>query len=265
MKRSRLPRDPDQLLAATEFRNTQNTLQLRGSDGSPAWALKTVESGGQHYSTPYSRYLLLSDLPGKKIDCRGNDLGKVHEIILDRHSGDIAFLSVDPNQNFLGINDTKRLVPWSVATVMLDGTVRIDASKEMVLASPETPSDPTKLNGGAYAERVYNAFNVPAPSFDAPKQVSTATPLNNEAWNARGSVIASIERDSAKTFEGSVIDTKEMTFDNGLQPARAIMVRLDGNNNGEETILVGPSWYMANQKPGRAAPATSSRLMLDAR
>lgn len=257
-----LPRDPDQLLAATEFRNTQNTLQLRGSDGSPAWALKSVDFGGQHYSTPYSRYLLLSDLSGKKIDCRGSELGKVHEIILDRNSGDIAFLSVDPNQNFLGINDTKRLVPWSVATVMLDGTVRIDASKEMVLASPETPSDPTTLDGGAYAERVYNAFNVPAPRFDAPKHVSAVTPESNSAWSGQGSIIRAIERDSAKSFEGEVIDVSEIKFEDGTQPARTIKVRINGNYNGEESFVLGPTWYMANQQPGYV---TGDVVKVDAR
>jgi len=257
-----LPRDPDQLLAATELRNNQKELHLRGSDGSPAWALKSVDFAGHRYSTAYSRYLLLSDLHARKIDCRGEELGKVHEIILDRNSGDIAFLSVDPNQNFLGINDTKRLVPWSVATVMLDGTVRIDASKEMVLASPETPSEPTTLNGGAYAERVYAAFSVPSPRFDAPKPISATNLLNNEAWAARGSVIAAIERDSAKSFEGSVIDTKEVKFENGVQPARAITVRIMGDYNGEETIIVGPSWYMTNQKPGYV---TGDVVKVDAR
>jgi hypothetical protein len=85
-----LPRDPEQLLAGTEFRNGEREMQLRGTDGSPVWALKEVQSGregGKSYSTPYARYLLLSDVPGMKVDCRGNECGKVHEIILDRNSG----------------------------------------------------------------------------------------------------------------------------------------------------------------------------------
>lgn len=160
-----LPRDPNQLLAGTHLKTGDRELNLRESDGTPAWGHKEIKSNGRTHSMPYSRYLLLSSLPGTKVDCRGNDCGEVNEVILDRNSGEIGFLSIDPNENFLGIADTKRMIPWSVATVDLDGLVRIDASKEMVLASPETPSDLSTLNSGTHAERVYKAFDVPAPRF----------------------------------------------------------------------------------------------------
>ncbi len=243
-----LPRDPDQLLAGTEFRNGDRQMHLRGSDGSPVWALKTVESDGHVYSTPYSRYLLMSHLPGMKVDCRGSECGKVRDVILDRRSGEIGFLSIDPNQNFLGISDTKRLLPWSVATVTLDGVVRIDASKEMVLASPETPADLSALSSGTHAERVYKAFGVPAPSFEAREPVSAALPDAGNAWSARGPIITAIEHESAKSIEGKVIDITEIKFEKGIQPARAVKVRMAGDGGGEELVLLGPSWYMENQK-----------------
>lgn len=251
-----LPRDPDQLLAGTHFRAGDRELHLRDTDGSPAWALKTVESGGRKYSTPYSRYLLLSNLPGMKIDCRGSEVGKVHDIILDRTSGEIGFLSIDPNQNFLGINDTKRLLPWSVATVTLEDTVRIDASKEMVLASPETPSEMTTLNSGTHAERVYKAFNVPAPRFEASKHVSAVPTDANNAWATGGIILGAIEGDSVKTIEGKVIDFSEVKFEKGVQSARAVKIKLSGESSmtgetkgGEELVLLGPAWYLENQKP----------------
>ncbi len=165
-----LPRDPDQLMAGTHLQIGDRQLRLRASDGTAVWGSKAVGSAENLYSTPYSRYLLMSSLPGMKIDCRGSDSGKVHDVILDRNSGEIGFLSIDPNQNFLGIGDTKRMIPWSVATVSIDGIVRIDASKEMVLASPETPADLSTLNTGTHAERVYKAFDVPAPRFQPSKR-----------------------------------------------------------------------------------------------
>jgi sporulation protein YlmC with PRC-barrel domain len=164
-----LPRDPDQLLAGTHLRTGKHELELRESNGAPVWNLNLVESGEHTYTTPYSRYLLMSTLPGMKIDCRGSDCGKVQDVVLDRNSGEIAFLSIDPNENFLGISDTKRMIPWSVATVTLRDVVRIDASKDMVLASPETPTDLATLNHGTHADRMYKAFDVPAPRFDSSK------------------------------------------------------------------------------------------------
>jgi sporulation protein YlmC with PRC-barrel domain len=241
-----LPRDPDQLLAGTHLKSGDRELQLRDTSGSPVWALPTVESGGRTVSTLYSRYLLQSHLPGMKVDCRGNECGKVADVIVDRNSGEIGFLSIDPNQNFLGIGDSKRLIPWSVATVALDGTVRLDASKEMVLASPQTPSDTATLNSGTHAELVYEAFNVPTPRFQAGKPVTIA-PEGISAWSARGPIVLAIEPKTDKTFSGKVTEITEVKFTGGAQTARALKVH--ATDGSDEVILLGPVSYLDHQKP----------------
>ncbi len=264
-----LPRDPNELVAGTHLKTAGHELHLRDSDGTPAWALKSVVADGQTYSTPFSRYLLLSHLPGMKVDCRGNECGKVYDVIIDRQSGEIGFLSIDPNQNFLGISDTKRLIPWSVATVTYDGIVRIDASKEMVLASPETPSDLALLNSGTQAERVYKAFGVPAPKFTAPHAASSVTPSSEGAWNARGPVVTAMEANSATTFEGKVVDISDVKFGKDVTPARAMKIKMPGDGGAEEVILLGPVSYMANQKTfcqaGDAVKVNACRTMIDGR
>jgi sporulation protein YlmC with PRC-barrel domain len=244
-----LPRDPEQLLAASNYRSGNRELRLRDASGSPTWALKTIESNGQSYSAPYSRYLPISKITGLKVDCRGDDCGKVNDVILDRHSGQIAFLSIDPNQNFLGISDTKRLLPWSIATVTLDDIVRIDASKDMVLQSPETPADITTLSNGTHAERVYKAFNVPAPRFDpAEKRVDNRMSDPSNAWGHDGAVNGAIERSAVTSMQGSVLDITDVKFDNGTAPARAIKVRSLDKSQGDYLVLLGPVTYMNNQK-----------------
>jgi sporulation protein YlmC with PRC-barrel domain len=244
-----LPRDPEQLLAASNYRSGNRELRLRDASGSPTWALKTIESNGQSYSAPYSRYLPISKITGLKVDCRGDDCGKVNDVILDRHSGQIAFLSIDPNQNFLGISDTKRLLPWSIATVTLDDIVRIDASKDMVLQSPETPADITTLSNGTHAERVYKAFNVPAPRFDpAEKRVDNRMSDPSNAWGHDGAVNGAIERSAVTSMQGSVLDITDVKFDNGTAPARAIKVRSLDKSQGDYFVLLGPVTYMNNQK-----------------
>jgi sporulation protein YlmC with PRC-barrel domain len=244
-----LPRDPEQLLAASNYRSGNRELRLRDASGSPTWALKTIESNGQSYSAPYSRYLPISKITGLKVDCRGDDCGKVNDVILDRHSGQIAFLSIDPNQNFLGISDTKRLLPWSIATVTLDDIVRIDASKDMVLQSPETPADITTLSNGTHAERVYKAFNVPAPRFDpAEKRVDNRMSDPSNAWGHDGAVNGAIERSAVTSMQGSVLDITDVKFDNGTAPARAIKVRSLDKSQGDYLVLLGSVTYMNNQK-----------------
>src|ERR1051326_4001618 len=112
----------------------------------------------------------------------------------------------------------------------------------MVLESPETPSELTTLNSGPMAEMAYNAYKVPAPRFEAHKAVPVVVPAKDNAWGAAGTIIGAIERDSAKSFEGKVIDITEVKFEKGVQPARAVKIKLAGDGNGEEVILLGPAW-----------------------
>lgn len=244
-----LPRDPDVLLAATHFRTNGSDLNLRKSDGAAEWALKSIESGGRRYSLPHSRYMLVSQLPGTKVDCRGEECGKIDDVIIDRNSGQIGFLSIDPNKNFLGISDTKRMIPWSVANATIEGPVKIDASKEMILASLETPSDLTTLNRGTHAERVYKAFGVPTPRFDSPAIINSNASDLSGPWGAQGSIVAAMERGSSQVMSGKVIDVTEMKCGGGIASAHALRMRIDGSESREETVLLGPAAYIANQKP----------------
>jgi sporulation protein YlmC with PRC-barrel domain len=173
-----IPRD--NIAAATRVRIGNRDLTLRDEKSTPTWSQHTgAATGAPSANTPYWRYVMLSDVRGMKVDCRGNECGKVADVILDRNSGQVAFLSIDPNQNFLGIGDTKRLVPWSVATVSLDGTVRIDAAKEMVIASPETPSDISSLNSGQTSRSVYNAYQISEPRYGDDRSRTDGERLRN--------------------------------------------------------------------------------------
>jgi sporulation protein YlmC with PRC-barrel domain len=151
---------------ATSAQIGSRELTLRDADGAAAWFGRSFKAGDQTYAAPYYRSVLLSELRGARLDCRGSECGRVDDVVIEANSGTVAFLSIDPNQNFLGIADTKRLVPWTVATVAMDGRVRLDAGKEMVVASMETPSDITTLNTSGLDESVYKAYQMPTRRYD---------------------------------------------------------------------------------------------------
>lgn len=271
-----LPRNPDQMVVATHLLNGSRKLRLREEGGRPTWALETVESDGRTYNTPYSRYLVMTDLMGMKVDCRGQETGKVNDVILDRNSGQLAFLSIDPNQNFLGIGDTKRLIPWSVAIVALDGTLRIDAAKEMVISSTETPKDISALNTGTQAASVYRAFDVPSPRYDlTPAVAAPATIGSTNHWAKRGPIIRAIVSNSNAMITGEVISVSQVAFQDGAQPAHAVRIHVAGVNGGgseansEEVVLLGPAWYLDKQVPmcktGDAISVQASRSSIDGR
>lgn len=259
-----LPRDPDQLFAAVECRSGDRSIKLRDAKGNPTWTKGTVESDGQTYSSSFSRSVLASSIYGATVDCRGNECGKVADLIVESQSGTVAFLSIDPNQNFLGIGDTKRLVPWSVASFALNGTVRLDASKEMILASSETPASANALNSGNHIERAYKAYDTKAPRYerrrsaatpggrnDTPGVRSSGTPddragENAGGWGRNGTILSGIDRGSTQTLAGTVVSVAESSVERGSQPARVVTIKLA--NGTEETVILGPEWYLVKQK-----------------
>jgi len=261
--------DADQILVGANVRNGDRDLNLRGPDGKALWTKNSGANSEKSYTTPPSRYILASAVRGMKVDCRGNEVGKVNELILEQSSGEAAFLSVDPNKNFIGINESKIMVPWSVTTAMLDGHIRIDASKEMILASAQTPADLSSLNSSAVYDRVYKPYGVASSRFDSNRSASGRREQGNGAWSASGPVIGSIDRDSAKRIEGQVIDFTDVSFEGDVQTARAVKIRSTGESSDEELVLLGPAGYMQSQnstfKAGDTVKVDAVRTTIDGR
>jgi sporulation protein YlmC with PRC-barrel domain len=152
-------------LLATSVRTRDNAedMRLRGKEGT-AWGQKTYSSNGRTYAEPAYRFIRISDLEGAPLECRSADCGKVEDVIVDVANERVAFLSIDPDQNFLGMGDTKRLAPWSIVTVSLDDRVRLDADKDMILASPKTPRDFRNIYSSGELDTMYRAYQTTPPS-----------------------------------------------------------------------------------------------------
>jgi sporulation protein YlmC with PRC-barrel domain len=108
------------------------------------------------------RYALLSELDDKNVICRGEACGEIEQTIIECREGRVAFIVIDPDENFLGIADTSRLVPFEVLGVTTGDEVRLDATKDMVLSSREMPDDLQTLDKTA-CESIYNAFGIKHP------------------------------------------------------------------------------------------------------
>ncbi len=150
---------------ATSAQVNGKNYRFREDSGKTAWSNETFKSGDTSYSAPYFRNVLLSELKGAKLDCRGVACGEVNDVILEMNSGMVAFLSLDPDDNFLGIADTKRLAPWGVASIGADGKVRVDTTKEMMTKAMTTPSDLTTLNQ-TQVDTIYGAYQVQPRDYD---------------------------------------------------------------------------------------------------
>ena len=193
--------------------------------------------------------MLLSSQDGADVTCRGEACGKVDDVIVERTSGTLAFLTIDPDENFLGIGDAKRLVPWAVASVTAEGAVRIDASKEMVLASPEAPADSATMGSGGVVSMAYRSYQVEPPPFEARRakdaREAAVPPGMKEAWSREGTICRGIKKDTLKTISGEGMSVREVKLGDGVPSASAATFKSEG---ADVLVLLGPSWYMQNQK-----------------
>jgi sporulation protein YlmC with PRC-barrel domain len=243
---SAYPVQDEDMYVAQRARIGQNDLNLRNEQGEPVWGATSENS------TTAWRYMLLSNLKGMKVTARGEEAGKVDDVIVNKPTGQIAFLSIDPNQNFLGMADTKRLVPFNTATIATDGMLRLDASKEMVLAAPETPSDISSLNSSSRYAAIYSAYEVEPYRFnryggDYDDRGGMNQNRLTGAWGADSTFLASIDRSNTQTFSGEIVDVDtdntKFTDDHKVQ-TRTIKIKTPG---GDQQILLGPVTYFDDQ------------------
>lgn len=112
-----------------------------------------------------SPLVLYTEVKGKPINCRADKCGEVDEVIVECVSGTAAFLSIDPDENALGIGDENRLVPWSIVSASNADSVYVDANKSMIVGGPATPDDIKSLNERGMRDRVYSGYNVAPAEF----------------------------------------------------------------------------------------------------
>lgn len=112
------------------------------------------------------RLMLLSALLDADARPLDEDGGDIEDAVIELSSGRIALLCFDPDENFLGLGDTVRCIPWSIAIVDREGDVRFDASRDMLLKAPTMPENVRDFSDAALLRETHATFGVDAPRFD---------------------------------------------------------------------------------------------------
>jgi len=158
---SRVDRNGNPVVVARSYNaNSKDTNLYDDSGKAHWWSWKSTPAQPIGYP-----FLLNSDIDGKHITARGEKCGKVEDLIVETGTGRVAFVSIDPDQNVLGIADTKRLVPWGVITLITTDGVSIDASKAMITSAPETPKDLAMLSGDSKYQNIYQGYGISEPYY----------------------------------------------------------------------------------------------------
>ncbi len=235
-------RSGDTLHVVTSATIDGQRLSLRNAQGEPQWNVPS-ESASTGDRRAAGRLILLSDLVGSKaVSSSDKDAGEIQNVVIERRSGSVAILGYDPNENFLGLGDEIKCVPWSIARVGADGTVRIDATDEALSGCEPMPDDVTMFETQAKLAPVYRVFGVEPERFN-PRQGADATTRRMGADKERA-FYASIAEGETVNLAGDVVEVSTKRLGAAVGPARVVTISTD---QGKRTVILGPEWYLANQ------------------
>jgi hypothetical protein len=96
----------------------------------------------------------VTGVTGGDVKCRETVLGEVENLVID-HASWLA-LVINPEEAFLGLNVTIRLVPVSVADPAANDVIYLDATVEMILQSRAAPKIIADWNTNWKLESLYN-------------------------------------------------------------------------------------------------------------
>jgi sporulation protein YlmC with PRC-barrel domain len=221
--------------------------------------------------------LRLSKVLGTKIENpKGEDLGKLDNVMIDVREGKVAFGIVSLRSGFLGLNKDYVAVPWSALDLTSQpGIAKLDADKETLTAMAFNKDNFPNLADPQYSRQLYERFhatpysetlgyvpgeekpsdNAPAPGMTAPKTENPPTPQVIADKH-----VMAYNPNTVRTIRGTVqsIDTHRIKG-TSMEELR-LHVKAD---DGKMMIVhVGPRSYVDRQNisfhPGDAVTITGS-------
>ena len=90
------------------------------------------------------------DIRGRQIvDRDGEDIGEIDDLLIDDRESKVRFMRV-ASGGFLGLGETKLMVPIDAVTRITDDAVHIDQTRERVARAPQY--DPSLVDDSAWAD-----------------------------------------------------------------------------------------------------------------
>jgi sporulation protein YlmC with PRC-barrel domain len=96
------------------------------------------------------------DIRGRKvIDEAGNSVGKVADLFIDEREGKVRLLHVNARGGFLGLGETRLLIPVELVTEVTEESVRVNESRRRITGAPRY--DPARAVE-SYSIEVYTYY-----------------------------------------------------------------------------------------------------------
>jgi|SRR5579883_2893338 len=102
----------------------------------------------------------VSKLKGADVKSKsGEDLGKLEDLALDRHTGQIAFAIIGKGR-LLGLGEKPHVVPWQEVTIDSEKQVTLNIDKQKMQSGPTVSSDYSELNNPDAVLVIYKFYEV---------------------------------------------------------------------------------------------------------
>src|SRR3954468_24493782 len=134
-------------------------------------------------TTSTSGYVQSSTMIGSKIkDAKGQDVGEVKDVVLDRSSGCLAYVVLSTRGGGTTTTTTKTVAaPWSVFSASSEPRVYMTrVEREKIYSAPVWESTRIEeYSRPEYISSVYGYYGVPAPSFSVGVTSGTTSGYNS--------------------------------------------------------------------------------------
>ena len=248
------------LLVASELEADDLSVRLRDQDGSAKW-LDIRPEQVMDTNEWVEPMVLMSDVIGMDAHALGEDSGEIEDAVMEASTGNVFMLSLDPNENILGIGDELRCVPWAIAAIGRE-RVRIDATEEMLQKCEPMPDDVQVFITPVRLQTAYSAFDVPADTFEPRPNDAWSEAYALGGWEARGPLAAAVNRGASSSVQGMLERMETTALPAGVSDAAVLLVR---TNDRSMRVLVGPKWFMDRQDTSKIIGSNATVTFKEAR
>ncbi len=232
----------DERLIATKARVGSEELQLRDRNGQLQWMMQ---------SSVAPRYVLLSKLTGRQIEIGGTTAGEIQNTIVETTSGRVAFFGFDSNDNFFGLGDEITMVPWSTLQISPDLTVWSESSNKTFANAMAMPDDLSALRTKHSITKAYTPFEMRVPNFEAnTKAMDRDHSIKDrgrfgDAWGKDAQLTKAFADGKKVKVSGEFIRTESIELGNA---ETATVCALIDTKDGPQQVILGPNWFVEQQK-----------------
>ena len=261
--------EDDARLIAQSYTSGKQTLTLRDANGNGAW-LSGDTSRSEASERRFTRFALADSLLGDTVKANLETVGEVQELIFDRVSGTLAFLALDPNENFLGMGDTLRLIPWPTVAAIGDDTVSLDATNSMINGALEFKGDLDEINSFERIDFSYRVFSVEPSQLEVDREDVSDSPRrvvpSDSMWARDGVIERQLRNVDAKTLSGAIsrVHTDRIADDE----MKTLVVDIE-TARGMRSVCLGPAAMLDRERlnlaDGKPIEVKASKIEMDVR